>query len=60
MASTIEHLYAVVDYGSSSLKFVYSQELNENPQYLMMEPEVIEIPANSIDECRQNFNTYPA
>ena len=55
MASTIEHLYAVVDYGSSSLKFVYSQELNENPQYLMMEPEVIEIPATSIDECRQGF-----
>ena len=26
MASTIEHLYAVVDYGSSSLKFVYKDD----------------------------------
>lgn len=59
MVSTIEHLYAVVDYGSSSLKFVYNQELNENPHYFMMEPEVIEIPATAIGECRRNFNTYP-
>jgi hypothetical protein len=59
MANTVEHLYAVVDYGSSSLKFVYSQELNDNPQYFMMKPEVIEIPATSIEECRQKFNTHP-
>jgi hypothetical protein len=24
-----------------------------------MEPEAIEIPAASIEECKQNFNTYP-
>jgi hypothetical protein len=55
----MEYIYAVIDYGSSSLKFAYSQELNENPQYFMMEPEVIEIPATALDECRKKFNTDP-
>jgi hypothetical protein len=50
----------VLDYGSSSLKCLFDTELTENPQYFMMEPEVIEVSAEALEEYRQSFAIAPA
>ena len=56
----MEHLYAVVDYGSSALKVVYSRELNDTPKYFTMQPEIIEVSADAVKGYRKNFSSDPA
>lgn len=55
----MEYLYAVIDYGSSALKMVYSTQLTDTPQYLMMQPEIIEVAVDDVQEYRKNFNLDP-
>ena len=55
----MEYLYAVIDYGSSALKVIYSKELTDTPQYFMMQPEIIEVSIDDVQEYRKNFNLDP-
>ena len=55
----MEYLYAVIDYGSSALKMVYSTQLTDTPQYFMMQPEIIEVAVDDVQEYRKNFNLDP-
>jgi hypothetical protein len=48
----MEHMYLVIDYGSSSLKIAFSTELTECPQQVLMEPEVIEISPTIVEKYR--------
>jgi hypothetical protein len=55
----MEYLYAVIDYGSSSLKVAFTKEVNEhpkseNPHYFTMSPEVIEVSADAIEKYRRS------
>ncbi len=61
----MEYLYAVIDYGSSSLKVAFTKEINEhpkseNPHYFTMSPEVIEVSADAIEKYRSAFKVDPA
>jgi hypothetical protein len=55
----VEYLYAVIDYGSSAMKVVYSTVLTDTPQYFMMQPEIIEVAVDDVQEYRKNFNLDP-
>jgi hypothetical protein len=55
----LEYLYAVVDYGSSALKVVFSKELTDTPKYFAMQPEIIEVPVEAVEEYRQKFLSDP-
>lgn len=55
----MEYLYAVVDYGSSALKVAFGKELTQTPRYFTMQPEIIEVPVEAVEEYRHNFLTDP-
>jgi hypothetical protein len=53
-------IYLVVDLGSSLIKVLYGNDSTKLPNYLAIEPEIIEVPANYLDEYRRtNFSGDP-
>jgi hypothetical protein len=49
----MENLYVALDFGSSSLKCLYSKELSGVPEYLVMGPESIKVIPEAIERYRQ-------
>lgn len=45
-------LNLVIDLGSSLIKVLYSNETNLQPDYIAIEPEIIEVPASYLDPFR--------
>lgn len=56
----MEHLYLAIDYGSSLIKVVFGDRLDENPHYFTMQPETIEVSTEAIEEYRSAFVADPA
>jgi hypothetical protein len=53
-------LYVTIDLGSSLIKVLYGNDWTKEPNYLAIEPEIIEVPTKPLDEYRRsNFKGNP-